>query len=199
MPYGRQLILSKKAGTRHTYGVTLLWLPPHPEDSIPGSFDFRAPIPQAFPNLAPRQISEAIPRNERLNSPETAPAAALEQGPERTQEEGAVGTGPRKSGRTRRPKRPKLRCKQCLGIARLAAVSHSRDDHSFNCRRSDAELGLAAAHSSSSGLAKVLAYGRAPAQCRFNDLGNVVLIVGKMVAGSGAACLTYPRSGHIQV
>jgi hypothetical protein len=173
MPYGRQLILSKKAGTRHTYGVTLLWLPPHPEDSIPGSFDFRAPIPQAFPNLAPRQtshrpqISEAIPRNERLNSPETAPAAALEQGPERTQEEGAVGTGPRKSGRTRRPKRPKLKCKQCLGIARLAAVSHSRDGHLFNCRRSDAELGLVAAYSSSSGLAKVLAYGRALAQCRW--------------------------------
>jgi hypothetical protein len=41
-----------------------------------------------------RQISEAIPCNERLNSPETAPAAALEQGPERTQEEGATGTGP---------------------------------------------------------------------------------------------------------
>jgi hypothetical protein len=129
--------------------VTLLWLPPHPEDSIPGlisgpgcepassqrgsldtgeSFDFRAPIPQAFPNLAPsqtshkRQISEAIPRSERLKSPETAPAAALEQGPERTQEEEAAGTGPRKSGRIRGPKRPKLRCKQCLGIARLAAV-----------------------------------------------------------------------------
>src|SRR5271156_2279533 len=34
-----------------------------------------------------RQISEAIPRNERLNSPETAPTVTLEQGPEHTQEE----------------------------------------------------------------------------------------------------------------
>ena len=70
--------LHKKAGTRCTYEVTLLWLPPRPEDSISGlisgplsepassqrgsldtreSFDFRAPIPQAFPNLAPRQTS----------------------------------------------------------------------------------------------------------------------------------------------
>jgi hypothetical protein len=70
--------------------------------------------PQATPNLTPKQtshkrrISEAIPRSERLNSPETAPAAALEQGPEHTKEdtqkEGATGTGPRKSGRARRPK-----------------------------------------------------------------------------------------------
>src|SRR5947209_18961180 len=123
---------SKKAGTRRNYEVTLLWFPPRPEDSIPclisgplseptssrrgsldtlKSFDFRAPIPQAIPNPAPkktshkRQISEAIPRNERLNSPETAPAAAREQEPERTQEEGAAGTAPRRSGRARRPKR----------------------------------------------------------------------------------------------
>ena len=27
-----------------------------------------------------------------------------------------------------------LQCKRCLGIARLAAVSHSRDGHSFNCK-----------------------------------------------------------------
>jgi len=52
---------------------------------------------------------EAIPRNERLNSPETALAVALEQGPEHTQEDtqeatreaGAAGTGARKA---RRPK-----------------------------------------------------------------------------------------------
>ena len=125
----------KKAAARRTYKVTLLWLPPRPEDLISGlisglpsepatsrrgsletleSFDPRAPIPQATPNPAPkqashkRQISEAIPRNERLNSPETAPAAPLEQGPEHTQEDtqeaGAAGTGPRKSGRARRPK-----------------------------------------------------------------------------------------------
>ena len=38
MPYGRQPILHppKKAGARRTYEVTLLWLPPRPEDSIPG-------------------------------------------------------------------------------------------------------------------------------------------------------------------
>ena len=113
---------SKKAGARRTYEVTLLWLPPRPEDPISGlisglpsepatsrrgtletleSFDPRAPIPQATPNPAPkqishkRQISEAIPRNERLNSPKTAPAAGPEQGPEHTQEatqEGAAGT-----------------------------------------------------------------------------------------------------------
>src|SRR5271155_2556580 len=115
MPYGQQPIPHppKKAGARCTYEVTLLWLPPRPEDPISGlisglpsepaasrrgsletlgSFDPWAPIPQATPNLAPkqtshkRQISEAIPRNERLNSPETAPAAALEQGPEHAQE-----------------------------------------------------------------------------------------------------------------
>ena len=45
-----------------------------------------------------RQISEAIPRNERLNSPDTTPTAL-----EDTQEEGTAGTGPRKSGRARRP------------------------------------------------------------------------------------------------
>jgi hypothetical protein len=111
--------------------VTLLWLPPRPEDSIPGlpnepalsrrgpldtleSFDPQASIPQATPNPAPkrtshkRQISEATPRNERLNSLETAPTAALKQGPEHTQEdtqeEGAAGTGPRKSGWVRGPK-----------------------------------------------------------------------------------------------
>jgi hypothetical protein len=127
---------SKKAGARRTYEVTLLWLPPRPEDLIPDqisglpsepassrrgsletleSFDLRALITQTTPNPAPkqtshkRQISEAIPRNERLNSPETAPAAALEQGPEHAQEdtqeeEEAAGTGPRKSGRARRPK-----------------------------------------------------------------------------------------------
>jgi hypothetical protein len=42
------------------------------------------------------KLSRLSPRNERLNDPETAPAAALEQGPEDTQEdtqeEGAVGT-----------------------------------------------------------------------------------------------------------
>jgi hypothetical protein len=27
-----------------------------------------------------------------------------------------------------------LECKRCLGMARLAAVSHSRDRHSFNCK-----------------------------------------------------------------
>jgi len=121
----------QKAAAWRTYEVTLLWLPPRPEDPISGlisglpsepassrrgslytleSFNPQAPIPQATPIPTPRptshkrQISEAIPRNERLNSPETAPAAALEQGPEHTQEEGAAGTGPRKSGRARRPK-----------------------------------------------------------------------------------------------
>jgi hypothetical protein len=66
---------SKKAGTRRTYEVTLLWLPPRPEDSTPGlisgplsepapsrrgsldtleSIDFRALILQAIPNPAPK-------------------------------------------------------------------------------------------------------------------------------------------------
>ena len=112
--------------------MTLLWLPPRPEDSTPGqilgllsqpassrrgsldtleSFDLRALIsraPTPKQTSHKRQFSEAIPRNERLSSPETAPAAALEQGPEHTQEdtqeEGAAGTGPRKSGRAKKPK-----------------------------------------------------------------------------------------------
>src|SRR5271154_5718166 len=29
---------------------------------------------------------------------------------------------------------PAAQCKRCLGIARLAAVSDSRDGHSFNCK-----------------------------------------------------------------
>jgi hypothetical protein len=125
----------QKAGARRTYEVTLLWLPPRPEDSIPGLISgppkraciiskgvlrypgvVRSPgaNPQATPNPASKQtshkpqVSEAIPRNERLNCPETAPAEALEQGPEHTQEdaqeEGAAGTGPRKSGGARGPK-----------------------------------------------------------------------------------------------
>jgi hypothetical protein len=122
----------RRTGGRRTYEVTLLWLPPRPEDSISGlisgppsepassrrgsldtleSFDIRALIsraPTPKQTSHKRQISEAIPRNERLNGPETAPAAALEQGPEHTQEdtqeEGAAGTGPRKSGRAKKPK-----------------------------------------------------------------------------------------------
>src|SRR5271168_2385431 len=122
MPNGQQP--PKKAAARRTYEVTLPWLPNlRPKLSLPSepaasrggslesleSFDPQAPIPQSTPNPAPkqtshkRQISEAILRNERLNSPETAPAAALEQGPEHaqeaTQEAGAAGTGPHKSGR----------------------------------------------------------------------------------------------------
>src|SRR6266516_3913890 len=129
----------RRAGGRRTYEVTLLWLPPRPEDSISGlisgppsepapsrrgsldtleSFDIRALIsraPTPKQTSHKRQISEAIPRNERQNSPETAPAGALEQGPEHTeedtQEEGAAGTGPRKSGKE---KKPKQRCKRRL-------------------------------------------------------------------------------------
>ncbi len=130
---------SKKTGGRRYYEVTLLWLPPRPEDSISGlisgppsepassrrgssdtleSFDIRALIsraPTPKQTSHKRQISEAIPRNERQNSPETAPAGVLEQGPEHTEEdtqqEGAAGTGPRKSGKA---KKPKQRCKRRL-------------------------------------------------------------------------------------
>src|SRR5277367_2604263 len=112
MPYGQQSI--PHPPKKQLRGApTLLWLPPRPEDPNSGlisglpnepatsrrgsletleSFDPRAPTPQATPNPAPkqtshrRQISEAIPRNECLNSPDTAPKAALEQGPEHTQE-----------------------------------------------------------------------------------------------------------------
>src|SRR5271155_1316841 len=152
MPYGQQPIPTpKKAAARRTYELALLWLPPRPEDPISGlisglpsepatsrrgtletleSFDPRAPIPQAPLNPAPkqtshkRQISEAIPQNERLNSPETHPAAALEQGPEHTQEDtqedtqeaGAAGghEGPNSAIEVQ------LQCKWCLGIARIA-------------------------------------------------------------------------------
>src|SRR5271170_2289308 len=68
----------KKAAAWRTYDVTLLWLPPRPEDPISGLisglpseaatcrrgsletlelFDPRAPIPQATPNPAPKQSS----------------------------------------------------------------------------------------------------------------------------------------------
>src|SRR5271163_92951 len=97
MPYGQQPIPTPQKGSCwRTYELTLQWLPPRPEDPISGlisglpsepatyrrgsletleSFDPRAPIPQATLDPAPkqtshkRQISEAILRNERLNSP----------------------------------------------------------------------------------------------------------------------------------
>jgi len=70
------------------------------------------PAASRRPNSAPkqtshkRQISEAIPRNECLNSPKIAPCGGAEQGPEHAQEAiqeaRAAGTGLRK--RARRPK-----------------------------------------------------------------------------------------------
>jgi hypothetical protein len=57
-----------------------------------------------------RQISEAVPQDERLNKPETIPTAPPQQqalgGAEEAQEtDTGAGTGGRKSGRARIPKR----------------------------------------------------------------------------------------------
>src|SRR5271156_5317887 len=95
MPYGQQPIPHppKKAGARCTYEVTLLWLPPRPEDPISGlisglpsepaasrrgsletleSSDPRAPIPQATPNSAPKKKKPQA-TNLRGYPPERAP------------------------------------------------------------------------------------------------------------------------------
>ena len=70
-----------------------------------------------------RQISEAAPRDERLNGPETTPAAPQQQASGGVQEAQGTYTGTginagavndtRKSGRARKPKRR-------LGIVRIA-------------------------------------------------------------------------------
>ena len=65
-----------------------------------------AAVPEARPKPAAntahkRQISEAIPRNERLNA---GRAGLEEEGHTHTGGDGGAGTGIRRSGRARKPK-----------------------------------------------------------------------------------------------
>jgi hypothetical protein len=86
-----------------------------------------------------RQISEAIPRDERPNAPNDAPNEAPVAAPQQAKQ-----AAPRKEaqvpGRVAGPQaketqltcncKTQLQCKRC----QIAAVSHSRDGHSFNAK-----------------------------------------------------------------
>jgi hypothetical protein len=138
-------ISSKKAAAGRTYEATLLKMPPQPpEDPFSSlistetsrraslesleSFNTSILLRQITPNPAPkgashkRQISAAIPRNERLNKPQTPPGAPQQQDQQEVElqpsggapEAPGAGQGPgagqdagthiRKSGRARKPK-----------------------------------------------------------------------------------------------
>src|SRR5271154_5280449 len=89
-----------------------------------------------------RQISEAIPRDERPNAPNDAPnkapVAAPQQAQQAAQDAPEESTGTRKSGKGPQAKEAQLMCNcktqlQC-NRCQIAAVSHSCDGHSFNAK-----------------------------------------------------------------